>query len=121
MRLKVILISLGVIVLGIIIGVILYLNSEYKLNLDRKSNLIKVSNDFYENYYYPSVGEDYVKKYKDNSLKISLSTLKNNNRTNSKIKSKLFKKCDEDNTYVEITPVSPYKSGDYKAKAYLSC
>ena len=121
MRLKVVLISLGVMTIGIIVGVILYLNSEYKLNLDRKNNLLKVSNDFYENYYYPSVGDNYVKKYKDNGLKISLSTLKNNNGINSKINSKLFKKCDEDNTYVEITPASPYKSSDYKAKVKLSC
>lgn len=121
MKRRVVSISIIVLIIGIIIGIILYLNSDYKLNLDRKNNIESVGSEYYENYYYPSVGEDYIKKYMDNSIKIPLSTISNSKDLNSKIKDKLFDKCDVNNTYIEITPVSPFKSDSYKIKVNLDC
>ena len=121
MKLKVILISVFIIVLGIIIGVVLYFNSDYKLNKDRKNNILTVSKNYYENYYYPSVDEDFFKKYKDKSIKIPLTLINNSNSLKDKINNKLFKACDFNNTYVEIIPESPYGIEDYKVKVNLDC
>lgn len=120
MKRKVILISILILILGIITGNILYLNSGYKLNLDRKNNMLKVGREYYEDYYYPSVGLEYVKRYKDTSIKIPLSTI-NNSNIKDKIKNKLFDKCDYDDTYVEIVPISPYKDKDYKVEVNIDC
>ena len=121
MKRRVLLICIIVLIVGIIIGSILYLNSNYKLSLDRKNNIQRVGREYYENYYYPSVGGDYIKKYKDNSIKIPLSTISNSNNLSVKIKDKLFDKCDVNNTYIEITPVSPFKSDSYNIKVNLDC
>lgn len=121
MKRRVILISIVILIIGIVIGIILYFNSDYKLNKDRENNILKVGNEYYEDYYYPSVGEDYVKKYKNSSIKIPLSTIKNSNNLKDKINTKLFDNCDLNNTYVEIIPMSPFGADDYKTRVNLDC
>lgn len=121
MKLKIIMSSIIIIFIVITISTIFYFNSEYKLNLDRKNNLLNIGCNYYEEYYYPSVGEYYIKKYSEKSIKIPLSTLNNSKDLKDKINNKLFKKCDFNNTYVEIIPNSPYESKDYKTKVNLDC
>ncbi|MBO5475192.1 MAG: hypothetical protein J5982_01645 [Bacilli bacterium] len=121
MKQKIFLISFVVLIIGIIVGTFIYFKSDYKLERDRESNILKVGKEYYEEYYYPSVGKEYVKGYRNNSIKIPLSTIENSNNLKDKINKKIFDKCDFNNTYIEIIPLSPYESKDYKTKVNLDC
>ena len=121
MKRRLIIICFVVLIIGIVIGIVMYFSSDYRLESDRENNILKVGKEYYEEYYYPSVDEEYIKGYRNSSIKIPLSTIKNSNYLKEKINNKLFDKCDPNNTYIEIIPFSPFGSNDYKTRVNLDC
>ena len=123
-----IIIPIAIVVLVLIVaGILTLINSkEYKEKLIT-SELRTMTEEFY-GYYYDENNVDkkateYLAKFKDTGLGITLGDLKIylESRTNKKYDSKKLEKCDVANTIVTVFPKSPYGKKDYRIEFKLSC
>lgn len=120
MKKKLILIIIPmIIIICIIIGLVIYFNSnQYKLK-GLENVIKKVGCSYYEDYYYPTLGIEKIKNNK--SIVISLDTIKNTNFFQKNDDLNKLDICDKDNTYVKISPKEPFKSTDYSIEINLDC
>ncbi len=101
---------------------------------ERLSNLlIKMSSEFYENFYYDQIGSteedriNFVKKYETIGIKFNLDNLsrynfdENNELIKEFINSNTNLECNRVNTKAIIYPVEPYSKKSYNIKIELDC
>lgn len=89
--------------------------------------------DFYETFYYKQVGttdeerKEFLEKYKDLGLKISLDSLARHNKEKTDeiiaefVNNETGEECDRTNSMVVIYPRDPYGKSDYSIDAILVC
>ncbi len=112
---------IGPLLIIIIMAGLLFYNSSYRLNRVREQLMKDASITYYENYYYPSVDREYLKKYEDKGIIITLNTLNSNKELKSLIGGNRFKNCDKDKTLAKIIPKSPYNKNNYEIEINLAC
>lgn len=126
---------IGAIILGVVLcAVILFFlfgnnNQEEKLTKELKTLGIS----FYEDFYYNQIGStkeekvEYLSKYKDMGIKISLNKMIRTNVNESEEISSIFineetnKECDKNNSLVTIYPKEPFGKSDYTIEVTLVC
>lgn len=107
------------IIICITISLVIYFNSnQYKLK-KMNETMKNLGSSYYEEYYYPTLGIEKIKESK--SIVITLDTIENTKIYENNEDLKKLDKCDKDNTYVKVTPKSPYKSTDYNFDINLDC
>lgn len=128
--LELMLIIIGLFVVGTIIFFVLF--EKPSSEDDLKNYLIKMGTDFYVDFYYEEQAKgksdeelkQYLSKFTDTGIKISLKTLEDyseeNEKTIEKFKNKK-KECDKKNTKVIIYPQDPYGKEDYSVEPLLEC
>lgn len=119
MKKKVIIAALLTIIVCVVIGSIIYLNSNQYKEKDLEKSLESIGKSYYEDYYYPTIGVDKIKTSK--SIVITLDTIKNTNTYRDNDDLKKLDNCDKDNTYVKVTPIDPFRNVDYKVEIILDC
>ncbi len=132
---KQIYILIFVIILILIIAFfIININKKEISEEERLSNLlIKMSSEFYENFYYDQIGSteeeriNFVKKYETIGIKFNLDNLsrynsdENNELIKEFINSNTNLECNRVNTKAIIYPVEPYSKKSYNIKIELDC
>lgn len=117
----------GVLVLALASILVLINTKGYKEKLIQ-SDLRKMAEEFYS-YYYDENNKDkkvkeYLEKYKDSGLGITLGDLKiylESRNQNKKYDSKRLEKCDVANTIVTVFPESPYGKKNFRLEFKISC
>ena len=124
---------LAIIILTIILCVTVKGKSSEQERLT--ASLKELGVDFYENFYYNQTGTEektrteFLEKYKDLGIKVSLSSLARYKQANNSeenvlekfVNSKTKEACDADSSKVVIYPKSPYGKTDYYIDAILVC
>ena len=95
-----------------------------------KSKIESIATDYYENYFYPEITTDnstplsqIMSRYeKPGFAKVTLRQLLlfDNGRYNSAATT-LTKYCDENATFIQIFPTSPFSKTDYRIDYHYSC
>lgn len=123
---KSLIIGISVLVV-IIIGIIVLVNTTFFKDYLKKRDLRKITNTFYGLYYDEHNKDNNIKKYlsdfKNSGLGINLKDMQIyiEDRTNSGTNYKTLEKCDIENTKVTIYPKDPYTKKDIDIKFDLSC
>lgn len=123
-----------IILILIIAFFIININKKEISEEERLSNLlIKMSSEFYENFYYDQIGSteeeriNFVKKYETIGIKFNLDNLsrynsdENNELIKEFINSNTNLECNRVNTKAIIYPVEPYSKKSYNIKIELDC
>ena len=126
MKKKNIIAIVGIIILLLIIGGVIFIPKIFK-GASKEVELINLTKEFY-GYYYSEVAksndvEKFLKGYKDSGLRISLGDLEVylNGKKAAEQDYSTFEKCDVDKTYATIYPKDPYGKKDIEVKVTLSC
>ncbi|MBO7718054.1 hypothetical protein J6S37_00975 [Candidatus Saccharibacteria bacterium] len=115
----------------LVIGALIY-SLTYNPEEHTKSTIENLSQDYYENYLYPSFSdadsfknnpESVMEKYvKFGFPTVSLrQLLLYDNHKNEKYADELEKNCDKDQTIIKIFPEAPYGKTDYRIEYTYSC
>lgn len=125
----------GVIVLVLIaVAVLLIVLCGGKKSNEKEltANLEKLGGQFYEKFYYPAQEKSqkdvkaFIAKFEKTGIKVNLENISKISSVDKEliegmVNSKTKKECDKVNSYVVVTPKSPYGAKDYTVKAILSC
>ena len=131
---KVCILIFVIILILVIAFFIININKKEISEEERLSNLlIKMSSEFYENFYYDQIGSteeeriNFVKKYETIGIKFNLDNLsrynsdENNELIKEFINSNTNLECNRVNTKAIIYPVEPYSKKSYNIKIELDC
>lgn len=131
---KVYILIFVIILILIIAFFIININKKEISEEERLSNLlIKMSSEFYENFYYDQIGSteeeriNFVKKYETIGIKFNLDNLsrynsdENNELIKEFINSNTNLECNRVNTKAIIYPVESYSKKSYNIKIELDC
>ncbi len=121
---KIIIIIAGVVVLiGLVVSLFLIFKKDSKdYQKDLETDIKVLVDNFYQNIYYDQMDIETLKSFKDEGIKMTLSSLKivNDNKEDF-INGFDDTKCDEDKTFVYIYPNNDFKKSDYKIEYHLDC
>lgn len=125
-----------IVIISVIVGVLVVALASILVLINTKgyrekliqSDLRKMAEEFYS-YYYDENNKDkkvkeYLEKYKDSGLGITLGDLKIYLKSRNKKKkydSKRLEKCDVANTIVTVFPESPYGKKNFRLEFKISC
>ena len=129
-RIRIISCSLILLILIVIIVLIILNNTSYEAKL--KKELTNMGKDFYENYYYPGLGnidkkDEILKNMSTIGIKVNLNNLVTYNNKKNEDKLEMFKndktknECNKEETKVIIYPEKPYNNDNYKIEVRLDC
>lgn len=127
----------GIVIIAIIIVLVLNTTGVFKNKSGEaklEEQLEELGKGFYEDFYYKQVANDdearteFLKKYKDLGIKVSLDTLSRYKKEEESSKvlepfvnSKTKEECDKTSTMVIIYPKEPYGQTDYTIDTNLVC
>ena len=103
----------------------LVFNTEYEL----KTKISQLSSEYYEDYYYPKISKSdkdlskLLEQYTETGFaRVSLRQLiLSNSKITSKEKNFLLDRCNQNSTFVQFFPESPYDKTSYRVEYTYSC
>lgn len=120
----IILISILLIIIG---GIIILVNSKIGREALAKRDIRKITSTFYNYYYdennYDNNVKEFLKEYTSSGLNISLGDMEVyiESKSNGGTIYKSLEKCDRANTKIIIYPKSPFGKSDYDLDFKLKC
>ena len=116
----------NLIIIGTVIGLIIIILAIFLMPTSEKrlSNMLESKGkSFYHNFYNELSDALTEEKVKEEMSKLSLNgiTLTLDNLSKEEKISKIFRRCDKNNTKVIVYPESPYNINNYKAEVKLDC
>jgi len=132
---KIIIIVIAILVVLLVLVLIFVNKGEKEVNQFEQlsSSLKELGVNFYEDFYYKQIGqtdsekEEFLEKYKDIGIKISLDSLSRHNKEKTEeilaefVNSQTQEACDVTKSQVVIYPREPYGKTDYSIDAVLVC
>ena len=118
------------VVAALVVGIILFLGRSNEKELT--TNLSKLGEQFYTEFYYPSQEKSqedvtaFVKKFEKTGIKVNLENIAKVSKVDQTlvkgmINNKTKKECDKTASYVIIYPEKPYGKTNYKVEVNLEC